>query len=328
MFLTFHRRPITLIFCIIWSVIATFFVLLDIDNLIRIILNIPLIIFIPGYLLVYVLFPERTEQVFDVVDRIALGIGISIAIVPLFGIVLFFTRWGLSLQLLILSLEAFILIMGAIAIIRWFNTPSEKRYKPMINISIPKHETKFDMLLTLIVVICLIITVSLVIYVIFTPKEEEHFTEFYVLGSNHLAFNYPMNLTSTKNATVILGVANHENTPINYTLEIWLSNQTITYNSITKKNETIAHNLWFMDKINISLEHQPLNLVDMETSQWEYNYTFQITQKGNYKLVFLLYTTPTQDYTKNQDYKTLTTEKADDEQTTAYRNLHLWINVQ
>jgi uncharacterized membrane protein len=323
-----HKYPLTVIFGIIWSIIATFFVQLDMDNLIRIILSIPIIIFLPGYLLVYVLFPERTEKVFDVIDRIALGIGISIAIVPLFGIALYYSRLGLTLQPIILTLETFILIMGTIAVIRWYRVSPEKRYIPAINISIPKDKTKFDKLLTLVLVGCLIITASLVIYIILIPKPEEHFTDFYVLGSNHLAQYYPMNLTSGENATVILGVVNHEKTTMNYSIEVWLSNQTTSYNQITRMNETIYHNLWFKDKINITLSHQPINLVDMVTSQWEYNYTFHINQKGNYKLVFLLYTTQTQNYSKNQGYKSIALEKVDSDHTTAYRDLYLWINVQ
>lgn len=340
MHLSFDRHPVSLIFCMIWSVIATFFVLLDINNLIRIILSIPMIIFIPGYLLVYALFPERTEKGFDAVDRIALGLGISIAIVPLLGIALFiFSRF--ELQRIILSLEAFILIMGTIAVIRWYHTPPEKRYIPKINISIPKHETKFDKLLTIILVACVIITVSIAIYSILTPKREEHFTEFYILGSNHLAYHYPMNLTSNKNATVILGIVNHEKTTMNYSIEVWLSNQTTQFNTSASINETIYHNFWYMGKIKdpktnltyMNLPPQPINLEEMQTSQWETNYTINITQLNltqnkTYKLVFLLYTTQTQNYIKNKDYKMIATEKADSDHTTAYRDLYLWINVQ
>ena len=327
MLISFDRHPVALIFCIIWSVIATFFVLLDIDNLIRIILSIPIIIFIPGYLLMYALFPEKTEKNFDVIDRIALSLGISIAIIPLFGIaLLIFSRF--ELLRIILSLEAFILIMGTIAVIRWYHTPPEKRYTSRINISIPKDETKFDKVLTLVLVICIIITVSLAIYAVLTLKQEEHFTNFYVLGSTHLAYNYPMNLTSKENATVILGIVNHEKTVMNYTLEIWLSNQTTQYNTSSNRNETTYHHVWFMDNKSITLTPQPINLEEMHTSQWEYNYTFNITQNGSYKLVFLLYTTQTQNYSKNKDYKMIATEKADSDHTTAYRDLYLWINVQ
>jgi uncharacterized membrane protein len=179
-----------------------------------------------------------------------------------------------------------------------------------------------------VLVICIIFAASLVFYVILTPKQGEHFTEFYILGSKHLASDYPMNLTLGENATVILGIVNHENTLMNYTIEVWLSNQTIVYNNISNINETIYHHLWIMDKINITLTPEPINLEEFSTSQWEYNYTFHINRKGNYKLVFLLYTNQTQNYIKNEDYKTIAAEKVDEEHTTAYRSIYLWINVK
>ncbi len=348
--LKFDRYPVTLIFCIIWSVIAIFFVLFDINNLLRIILSIPIIIFIPGYLLFYALFPEKSEKVFDVVERIALGVGISIGIVPFFGIFLYiFTRFQKPEQALlpiIFTLEAFIFIVGTIAIIRWFHTPPENRYIPKINISIPKHETKFDKLLTTLLILCVIITVSLVIYVGLTPKQEEHFTEFYILGSNQVAYNYSINLTTLQNATVTLGIVNHENRNMNYSIEVWLSNQTIKFNASTTNNENVYHNFWFIEKIKdpktnhtyFNLAPQPLNLEENFTNQTEFQYSIQINQSQlnltqnknwSYKLIFLLYTKQTQPYAPNMDYyigdKNIVAEKADNALMSAYRSLYLWI---
>jgi len=95
----------------------------------------------------------------------------------------------------------------------------------------------------------------------------------------------------------------------------------------TQMNETTYHHLWFMDKIDLSL---PSLLIDLEANsikQWEYNYTFQINRTGSFKLVFLLYTAQVHHYSKDIDYKANASDIVDDEHTTAYRNLHLWITV-
>jgi uncharacterized membrane protein len=329
MHLTVDRYPVTIMFCIIWSVVAFVFVVFDINNPLRIILSIPIIIFIPGFLLVSILFPAKTtEKGIDTIERIALSLGISIAIVPLMGMALNYSPWGIELQPIILSLEAFILIMGSIAIIRWYRTPPSNRNTLHISISFPHHETKLDKLLTTILVICIIIAVSALIYVILVPKQGEQFTEFYILGPDHLAHNYPMNLTVGENATVILGIVNQENTPRNYSVEVWLSNQTTRYNSTSNMNETIYYHLYFMDKLNVTLNPTPINLEGIWTPQWEHNYSFHINRKGSYKFVFLLYINETQNYIKYEDYKTLAIEKVDENQTTAYRSIYLWINVK
>ena len=134
-------------------------------------------------------------------------------------------------------------------------------------------------------------------------------TEFYILGPTGTAEGYPTNLSAEENATVIIGVANHEYQTINYTIEIWLFNYSIY---------EIDH-MWFVDKITTTLEHTDVK--QSVTPQWEYNYSFAINRKGSFKLVFLLFTTSREEYTVDEDYvyKELPI--------IAYKNLHLWIDV-
>jgi uncharacterized membrane protein len=56
------------------------------SNILRIVLGIPLVLFFPGYTLMAVLFPRR-ERVGSM-ERVALSFGISIAVVPLIGLIL------------------------------------------------------------------------------------------------------------------------------------------------------------------------------------------------------------------------------------------------
>jgi uncharacterized membrane protein len=92
-------------------------------------------------------------------------------------------------------------------------------------------------------------------------------------------------------------------------------------------NETIYHNMWFMDKINTTLIHTPIDVEQLWTPQWEYNYTFSINYMGRFKLAFLLYIQPTEHYTNGKDYTELAPTKIDTTNTTAYRMLHLWVNT-
>ena len=50
---------------------------------IRIILGLPLVLFLPGYALIATLFPRKDDL--DAIERIALSFGLSIAITPLLG---------------------------------------------------------------------------------------------------------------------------------------------------------------------------------------------------------------------------------------------------
>jgi len=326
--LTFDKNPITLLFCLIWSVIAFFFIIFDVNNIIRIILSIPIIIFIPGHVLICALFPiKKTDKGIDFTERIALSLGLSLAIVPLFGIILYYTPLGFQLEPIILSLEAFILIIGSIAIIRWYQTPLSNKFTITINIALPKHENRFDKTLTIILIMTVIITLILVAYAAIIPKEVEKFTEFYYSASGGIGNEYPHQIDAGENTSIIIGIANHEYKTINYTIEVWLVNQTTIYDQTFNKNITVYNNLWFMDKINITLEHKPINLVENWTRQWEYNYTFNITHLGDFRLVFLLYKNPTPTYNKDNDYIELANEKVNNDHTTAYRDIYLRLKV-
>jgi uncharacterized membrane protein len=60
------------------------------------------VLFIPGYATVEALFPERSDL--NSLERFALSIGLSLALVPLIGLLLNYTPWGISLTPIIISL--------------------------------------------------------------------------------------------------------------------------------------------------------------------------------------------------------------------------------
>jgi uncharacterized membrane protein len=53
------------------------------------------VLFFPGYVFITALFPEKKEL--DNLERLALSLGLSIAIVPLIGLLLNYTPWGIRL---------------------------------------------------------------------------------------------------------------------------------------------------------------------------------------------------------------------------------------
>jgi uncharacterized membrane protein len=62
---------------------------------VRVVLGLPFVLFFPGYALICLLFPRKGDL--DGVERIALSLGLSIAIVPLIGLALNYTSWGIRL---------------------------------------------------------------------------------------------------------------------------------------------------------------------------------------------------------------------------------------
>ncbi len=322
--ISFTKYPIDIIICITWSLLLIPIIIFDINNTLRIIFGLPAILFIPGYVLVFSLFPTKnTGKGIDIIERIALSFGLSIAVVPLIGLGLNYTPWGIRLVPILASLTFFIISVGCIAFYRWYKTEPDERFIISYKISFPKGETRLDKALTIILIISIIVSLIALVYVVVTPKTGEKFTEFYILGPEGMADNYPRNLRINENATVIVGITNHEYRQIDYTVELWLINQTIAYNQTSQKNETLYHEMWFLDSKKITLEHTPVDIESKWQPQWEKNWTFAINRTGNYKLSFLLNIDHPQEYISSINYSDIAKNKLDE----AYRTLHLWLSI-
>lgn len=268
-------------------ILTALFVLLPPLNTspVRTILGIPMVLFVPGYALIAALFPRKNDL--DGIERLALSFGLSIAVVPLIGLGLNFTPFGIRLVPIIVSLSVFTVAMLLIAYLRRSKLSEEERFEvPFSNIysslksDIFSSKQGIDRILTLILILSIMASIITLIYVIVTPKQGEKYTEFYILGDNGKAQGYPTLMEAGKTSSVIVGITNQEYVLTNYTM-------------------------------NISLENDTLNTMQvqlMHNSTWEEKVLFTPEKTGdNLKLEFLLY--------KENNF------------TAPYRDLHLWVNV-
>jgi len=111
-----RKIPTDLALVIFFTLLCIPFVLIPPLNEIspvRIILGLPLVLFLPGYALIATLFPRKDDL--DVIERVALSFGLSIAITPLLGLGLNYTPFGIRLTpvLIVLSIFTIALAIGA-----------------------------------------------------------------------------------------------------------------------------------------------------------------------------------------------------------------------
>ncbi len=76
------------------------------------------VLFLPGFLLISALYPRSGEL--DGLERAALSIGLSLAIVPLIGLVLNYTPWGIRLEPIMVSMALFAETMAVVCVARRF----------------------------------------------------------------------------------------------------------------------------------------------------------------------------------------------------------------
>ncbi|MFC2045217.1 DUF1616 domain-containing protein [Chloroflexota bacterium] len=92
----------------------------------RIVLSFLFVILFPGYVLAVALFPKK--DMVRSVERIALSLGTSIAVVPLVGLALNYTPWGITLTSILWSIAAFIFITSIVAFYRQKGLAPEERF--------------------------------------------------------------------------------------------------------------------------------------------------------------------------------------------------------
>ena len=196
------------------------------SSVLRIILGLPFALFFPGYTLVAALFPRRSPL--DSIERVGLSFGVSIAVVPLIGLILNYTPWGISLYPVLVSLVIFILGTSVVAWYRRRRLPETERLTVSLSFSLSpwRNQSLADRVLSILLIVAIAGAIGALGYVIATPKAGESFTEFYILGSRGQAEGYPREVVVGKEQRVIVGIVNREHVPVTYRLQVRLDGVT------------------------------------------------------------------------------------------------------
>jgi len=237
----------------------------------RIILGLPFLLFFPGYVLIAALFPKKGSL--GGVERIALSFGLSIAVVPLIGLILNYTSWGITLYPILISLAVFILATLGVAWYRRGKLALEERFRASFNIRLPfwRGQSMMDKVLSVVLVVVIAGAIGTLGYVLATPKVGEKFTEFYILGPEGKAGHYPEELKLGEEGRVILGIVNHEQEWSSYKVEVWIDEE-----KVKLRIEGADR-----DQIKIELEHE---------QEWEKVVGIVPQMTGeNQKVQFVLY---------------------------------------
>jgi uncharacterized membrane protein len=289
-------------FCILLIIV----IISDSSNIARIILGLPALLFFPGYAFMEALFVNR--QRLTSVERISLSFGLSIALVPLMGLLLNYTPWGIAFVPVLFSEAMFIFIMSDIALIR---RAIHRQATMTMEINLKIRGLKGGALnksLYAITGLAVIGTIGVLIFTLAAPKVGEKFTEFYVLGNGGKADGYPSDFAVTSGVVaavsydggqtfitgsigqVTLGIINHEGIETRYTITVRINAQPVDINSGGK-------NVSQIDQIDL-----------LPGEKWQQEVGFAPQQPGDkQKVEFLLFKE--------------SSGKPED-------SLHLWVNAQ
>lgn len=230
-----EKGNLDLFFCLVFTIIGitSVFGMPD-GHFLRTILSLPSILFIPGYLLISILWPgnshyskkqSKTNLKFH--ERTILAVGLSIAMTSVVGLILGYLK---QLNLMVLSFS-FLILSIVFFIGAWVarnKLPEDERYNVSLSSHLhslrPSNRTETITVSVLIVIIMLLS--SIITYSLTRPITGESFSEFYMLDANRTTSNIPNNLSTGQNATITVGIISHESTPMNYTIRFGVQNST------------------------------------------------------------------------------------------------------
>jgi len=324
------------------------------DSPLRIVVGLVFVLFVPGYAFIAALFPEAgdppvtdapdidaedTEDTVDTddtedtatdpetvtglqdrgidgIERTALAFGLSIAIVPLIGLALNFTPFGIRLVPILVSISAFTVGATVLAAVRRWDLPEDERFRVPYREWIASGksemfdpESTVDAALNVALVVAILLATTSVVYAVAVPQQGEQFTEFYVLTEGEegdlVAADYPETLTAGDPAPIHVGVENNEYETVDYTVVLQLQAVEV------EGNESTVTDRQRLDRYRTTVRHNRSHITERRIALDQG--TAAAFEGPNRRVKFLLY--------RGEPPATPTAENA-------YRDLHLWVTVE
>jgi len=186
-------------------------VLLSIISLFHksLVLSIVFLFFAPGYLLINLLFPDVWKPGYGL--RVVMSVGVSTVVVGLLGL---FHGYFIADRFPILATFAiFNGVLGIIVISRryTFGKPESLEF-----IKFPQIKAGFWQIAKLVSI--LIVIIFFVYFLWIEGNQQPEFTEFYILGSEGLAADYPVEVIVNTPSSITVGITNQEGAKHTYTV--------------------------------------------------------------------------------------------------------------
>ncbi|WP_458189225.1 DUF1616 domain-containing protein [Haladaptatus sp. NG-WS-4] len=293
----------------------------------RNLLGIAFVLFIPGYVFIAALFPEKGSEEsstnssngerdsilpqpgdrIESVERVVLSIGSSIVIITVTGLILNFTPWGIRVRPLLFCLGGVTLFATLLAARRRWELPANERFgvpyrewTATVRTEFLEYDSRAGLVLNVFLVLSVLLAVGSVAYAVTSPDQSGSFTEFYLLTenetSNLVADDYPTNFTEGESKSMYVGINNHEQQPMDYTVVVRIERV---------ENGTMQ----VLEAQELHRFHTSLGV----NGTWRTEHDVTPRMTGNrLRLHYLLF---------KGDAPAQPTEKK------AYRELHIWVNV-
>lgn len=286
-------------------------------------LGLPLLFFAPGYALVSALFPGATpddaaggrsidamaEHGLSGLERVALGFGASVALLPVVGVALAASPWSIAPWPVLLAVGGIAIFSSVVGAIRRFRRPPDRRFSVPIRAWLGRGRralsggSTVESALNVGLAVAVVLSVAAIGFAVATPGPSQSYTTVSLLTQNEtgqlVAEDYPRNFQSGQSKPLVVELTNHEGEKQRYSVVVELQRVRQAEGGAAKvvQDRRLAT---FTPAVEAG-----------ETWQTTHDVTPTMTGE-NLRLVYLVYEgEPPQNPTASN----------------AYRSVHVWINV-
>jgi uncharacterized membrane protein len=228
-----------------WALLAAGAILSGVEGPVRVLLLLPMVVFVPGYALVSTLFPRGRHELGGIQtirrrktthqgvaesagdqsgtittgERFVLAVGFSLAFVPLITLVLNFTPYGISTRYTALALTGSTLALALLAAVRRGFVDFDERYRPLgrpfaLDLGPIAGNRTYGVLFAG----SLLVLAMSGAFAGYADPANEPFTEYYLVtesGGNYTADG--VGDVARSGGTVYVTIENHEGETVEYT---------------------------------------------------------------------------------------------------------------
>jgi uncharacterized membrane protein len=177
----------------------------------RLLLGLAHTLFVPGYCLQAALFVRKDDL--DGPQRLALSFALSIAVVPPLALIMDRLPWGIRLWPTVVAGGLYVVTCSVVAVVRRRRVPRRERISVDADLDPvgwwAAQDRTSRTLYVVLTVATLVVTLS-AFAISLAPKPRERFTEFYILGAQGLAEDYPQEVALGQPVDVTVGIGNRE----------------------------------------------------------------------------------------------------------------------
>ena len=316
-----RQLPTDLVVAVVAVLVVDAILLLHVvEGGLRFALGLPVLVFLPGYVLVAVLFPGRprpstgaSERAFrriDGVERAALSFAMSLVLLILYALVVDLTPLAFSEPTALGGVTVLVLAGASLGGVRRLDLPASERFRVPFGRWFGAREAVLhprswlDGALNVVLLASAVAALGAFGYALAVPAPNAGFTEFQLLTENDagdlVASGYPSTVEAGEETPLVAAVTNHEGSAQTYTVVVELQQVSATDGEVTVLEET-------------ELQRTQSRVGAGETWNWRHAVAPPPTMQGeDRRLQYTLYRGDA---------------PADASADDAYRRLHLWISI-